>query len=347
MTEDRYLDRAAMLAIPAEELSDPALLCQKPVVSVLMLAFNHADYIVQAVESVMAQVAEFELEILIGEDGSTDDTRAVCEVLLQRFPESVRLIVAERNVGIEANFLRLLGRARGRYCAMLEGDDYWTALDKLAAQVALLDAHPDLSWCGTRTANRCQWLPPRPRYGLSETLRRYLVHTSSVVFRTTCVERWPRFPSVVCLDHLLFAYLATQGDCGFIDRETSYYRRHAGGVWHGSNASARLEMTARCIDAVDDWLGRSYHAELADRETWIYDMEVAARPDHSIHDQWLYARAVAAQAVSRTLTAVPLRCLGLVVRVAFLPLVVAYQRMRHRLALRRRLHEWHNRLHNC
>ena len=337
MTEDRYLDRAAMLAIPAEELSDPALLCQKPVVSVLMLAFNHADYIVQAVESVMAQVAEFELEILIGEDGSTDDTRAVCEVLLQRFPESVRLIVAERNVGIEANFLRLLGRARGRYCAMLEGDDYWTALDKLAAQVALLDAHPDLSWCGTRTANRCQWLPPRPRYGLSETLRRYLVHTSSVVFRTTCVERWPRFPSVVCLDHLLFAYLATQGDCGFIDRETSYYRRHAGGVWHGANLAARLAMTARCIDAVDEWLALLYHPELADREVWIYAMETAPDPDRPILEQWRFSGLVAHQALRRTLRGAPGPCLRLVLRVGVLPLIVLHRRLRRGLALRNRV----------
>lgn len=340
MTDDSYLDRTAMLAIPAEELSDPALLCQEPVVSVLMLAYNHADYIVQAVESVMDQVAGFEFELLIGEDGSTDDTRAVCEALLQRFPESVRLIAAKCNVGIEANFLRLLGRARGRYCAMLEGDDYWTAPDKLAAQVALLDAHPDLSWCGTRTANRRQWLPPRPRYGLRETLRRYLVHTSSVVFRTTCVERWPRFPSVVCLDHLLFAYLATQGDCGFIDRETSYYRRHAGGVWHGANLAARLAMTARCIDAVDDWLGRRYHPDLANREVWIYAMETTPDPERPIWEQWRFSGLVARQALRRTLGGAPRPCLRLVLRVSVQPLNVLYHRLRRSLALWNRVARW-------
>lgn len=340
MNDDNYLDRAAMLTIPAQELSDSARLCQTPTVSVLMLAYNHAEYIVQAVESVMDQAAEFEIELLIGEDGSTDSTRAVCEALLRRFPESVRLIVAPRNVGIEANFLRLLARARGRYCATLEGDDYWIATDKLAAQVALLDAQPDLSWCGTRTANRSQWLPPRPRYGLREILRRYVVHTSSVVFRTTCLERWPSFPSAICLDHLLFAYLAAQGDCGFIDRETSFYRRHGGGVWSGADTAARLAMTARCIDAVDDWFERRYHPELADREVWIYAMETAPDLDRPVFSQWGFAGQVTLQALRRTLSGAPGPCLRLVGGGAVLPLIVLYRRLRRGLALRSRILRW-------
>lgn len=332
-----WIAPAEMLAIPACELGDEARLCRTPLVSVLMLAYNHADYIEQAVASVIAQEAPFEIELLIGEDGSQDATRAVCEGLIDRFPETVRLIVADRNVGIEANFLRLLARARGRYCAMLEGDDYWTVPDKLTAQIALLDAHPEYSFCATRTANRRQWAPPKPSYGLPEMLRRYLIHTSSVVFRTHCVERWPCFPPVVCLDHLLFAYLGSQGECGFIDRETSYYRRHPGGVWSGASAAARLTMAARCIDAVDGWFEHRYRRELTDRELWIYEMETAPDPDSPIGGQWKFGWMVARQAMRRTFALAPGRCLRLGVAFFLLPMIIGYKRVRRGLALRRRL----------
>lgn len=332
-----YLAPAELESVPAIEQSDAAALCSAPLVSVLMLAYNHAEYVEQAVASVMDQQAPFAVELLIGEDRSSDDTLAICQDLQRRFPQCIRLISAETNVGIEANFLRLLCRARGRYIAMLEGDDYWTVSDKLAVQVAHLEAHPEYSWNGTRTANKKLWVRPKPSYALAEVLRRYIVHTSSVLMRAECLARWPSFPSVVCLDNLLFAYLSEQGLCGFIDRETSYYRRHVGGVWSGADWEQRLAMTARCIDAVDNHFAGRYRRELADREVWIYGMEVALDAGRPVFPQWLQSLRVARLAVRRTFSDAPLACLGFVFKVALQPLSGGYWRLRRVLGLGQRL----------
>ena len=326
-----------MLAIPAEEYSCPEKLCKTPTVSVLMLAYQHADFIEESVASVVAQKTSFEIELLIGEDCSPDGTRELCKKLLNQHPNIIRLITSDANIGIIKNFLRLLVRARGRYIALLDGDDYWIVQDKLSAQVALLEDNPNYSWSGTRTANKKFWVHPQSSYGLQEVLLRYIVHTSSVLFRAECITRWPCFPSVVCLDHLLFAYLAAQGRCGFIDRETSYYRRHDGGVWSGAEAGDRLEMTARCIDAVNDFFDGRYCQELNNRELWIYSMSITPNLNRTVKEQWRLAWMVGSQAARRTLAAAPVACIRLLIVVGLLPVLISYKKMRRALGLRKRL----------
>lgn len=331
------IDRHGMLEISADEVSNGDQLEGTPLVSVLMLAYNHGEYIEQAVESVMAQEASFGIELLIGDDLSNDDTLSVCHDLLRRFPKSIRLITAAVNVGIENNFLRLLCRARGRYIALLEGDDYWTVNDKLSAQVALLSSNPQYSWCGTRTANREFWGRPKRSYNLSDVLRRYIVHTSSVLMRSDCLNSWPSFQNVVCLDNLLFAYLSEQGLCGFIDRETSYYRRHAGGIWSGTDSERRLVMTTHCIDAMNEHFSGRYRRELADREIWIYGMEVSLDLGLAILPQWLHSLRVSRLAVRRTFANAPLACTKFLLGVALQPLSGGYRRLRRALGLGQRL----------
>src|SRR5687767_7690 len=114
-------------------------------VSVHMPAFNHGPYIAQALESVLAQQVPFDYEIVVGEDCSTDDTRAIAVDYARRFPDRIQLLLHERNLGIFENDQRILAACRGEYIAWLESDDYWTSPVKLHKQVALLDAHTEFS----------------------------------------------------------------------------------------------------------------------------------------------------------------------------------------------------------
>lgn len=331
------IDHDQMLAIQADEISDASKLCRQPAVSVLMLAYNHSHYIEQAVESVMAQQCDFEFEILIGEDHSTDDTRAICEALQQKHPGHIRLIVAERNVGITANFLRLVSRARGKYSAFLEGDDYWTVPDKLQLQVDLMEAHPEYAWCGGRTENRLVWAKKKPAYLLEDILRRYIVHTSAVLFRTHLLARYPRFPELVCLDNLLFAYLSQFGPCGFIDRELSYYRRHDVGVWSGAGIDKRLQMTRDCIDALDAYFGGRYRKALIDRELWIYRMDTHIHLGRELLQRWRQSLSVVGAVFSRMIRRAPAGMLILAFEVLVQPLTAVYLLLRRKLGLGRYL----------
>ena len=328
-----WITQAEMLAIEAREISDPALLCREPVVSVLMMTYNHAPYLEQAVESVLAQQCRFEFEILIGEDHSTDGTRALCEDLQARYPAHIRLIVAEQNVGITANFLRLVARARGTYAAMLEGDDYWTAPDKLQQQVELMERHPDYAWCAGRTANRMFWAEKKPAYSLEDILRRYIFHTSAALFRRALLERYPRFPEVVCLDNLLFGYLSSLGPCGFIDKEVSYYRRHAGGVWTGAAVARRLEMTWACIDALDDYFSGIHRRELVDRELWSYRLDTALSLQPGFWQRWRAALGMLGHAVPRMSRRAPLGFARLAIEIFAQPPVAGWLLLRRKLAL--------------
>ena len=128
---------AGKLSPHAYEISDSTLLARKPVVSVLMLAYNHARYIAQAVESVIHQETSFPIEILIGEDCSADGTREIALEYQHRYPTLIRVITSDKNVGVLGNWQRVLAAGRGDFLAHLDGDDFWLP-GKLEQQVAFM-----------------------------------------------------------------------------------------------------------------------------------------------------------------------------------------------------------------
>ncbi|KQP60671.1 glycosyltransferase [Methylobacterium sp. Leaf108] len=118
----------------------PATLDAAPTVSVLIKAYNHAPYVRQTIESVLAQPFQ-DFEIVVTDDGSTDDTLAI----LQAFDDPrIRLEAHPRNLGISAAMNATIARARGRYLAILNSDD-WALPGRLARQVAFLEANPQVS----------------------------------------------------------------------------------------------------------------------------------------------------------------------------------------------------------
>ena len=151
-----------------------------------MLAYNHAPWLQQAVETVMEQQLDEPFELLIGEDQSSDSTLELAISLQQRWPQRIRVIHATTNVGIRDNVLRLLVRARAPVVAFLEGDDYWVCATKLRQQLALLRSDRSLSCVAGLTQNRPAALPAvrRDRFQLPDLLRSYPVHSSSLMFRT-------------------------------------------------------------------------------------------------------------------------------------------------------------------
>jgi glycosyltransferase involved in cell wall biosynthesis len=126
------------------EWSDSAQLVKNPVVSVVMITYNHERYLAEAIEGVIRQETDFPIELLIGEDCSTDGTRNIALGYQQRFPEKIRVITFERNVGGHKNAARLIAAVRGQYIAFCEGDDYWHRADKLQRQIAVLQGDPNV-----------------------------------------------------------------------------------------------------------------------------------------------------------------------------------------------------------
>jgi len=243
----KYLAENDFDSIPAMERGDidTGLM---PLVSVLMLAFNHEAYIKEAIESVLSQRCDFPFELIIGEDCSRDRTRDICLDYQKRSPDKIRFIFSDENVGMHRNFARIWHRARGKYVAFLEGDDYWASSEKLAKQAALMEANPMFSMCGAYTEIAKQnaagvWktegrLGPeieKKSYSFEDLMPAYTFHFSSVMLRKKIVSFPLWFWNIYCVDRALYLLCAERGPAGFIPEVMSVYRHHEGGIWQPLN----------------------------------------------------------------------------------------------------------------
>jgi glycosyltransferase involved in cell wall biosynthesis len=126
------------------EVIDSDRLVPDPLVSVVMLTYNHDPYIAQAIEGVLSQETDFPIELVIGEDCSTDRTREIVLEYQRRYPETIRVLISGANVGMHANSRRTVLAARARYIAFCEGDDWWHRRDKLQLQIPAFRADNSL-----------------------------------------------------------------------------------------------------------------------------------------------------------------------------------------------------------
>lgn len=238
--------------------------------SVALITYNHAPYIARAIESVLAQRTSFDFELLIGEDDSTDGTRAIVQEFAARHPERIRLFLRSRQDVIHVdgrptgrfNFMQTIGAARGEYVALLEGDDYWTSPEKLQRQVDFLEANRDCAACfhaidieRCDAQGSCTRLPRRDfppdgaRLGIEEMLRGGVkIPLLAYVFRRAVLGEFPPwFTTLAMGDIPLYALNAAHGPIGFIHEFLGTYTLHAGGVWSagenlGENSHERMRL---------------------------------------------------------------------------------------------------------
>lgn len=117
----------------------------KKCISVAMITYNQENYIRQALESILMQRGRFDLEIIIGDDASTDSTQDILREYSLKYPNIVKPILRKKNKGVTNNFYDVIMRCSGDYIALLEGDDYWIDKYKLEKQRRFLDKHLDYS----------------------------------------------------------------------------------------------------------------------------------------------------------------------------------------------------------
>lgn len=116
-------------------------------VSVILMTYYHENYVSQAIESVLAQETELRIEVLVGDDASQDRTPEIVRRYANAYPEVIVPVLREKNLGANRNGCDLFRRAKGRYIAMLEGDDFWLDPHKLQKQWTFLEGHPEYIGC--------------------------------------------------------------------------------------------------------------------------------------------------------------------------------------------------------
>ncbi len=108
-----------------------------PRVSVCIATYNHERYIHDCIMSVVAQAHEIPIEILVGDDSSSDKTGEIVRRLADRLPDIVRYFRHAKKMGGVLNRQFLIGQTTGEYIAHLDGDDYWLP-GKIAKQISLM-----------------------------------------------------------------------------------------------------------------------------------------------------------------------------------------------------------------
>jgi glycosyltransferase involved in cell wall biosynthesis len=119
-------------------------LVEHPEVSVIILTYNHEQFIHESIESILCQKTSFKFEIIIGEDKSSDRTRAICIEYQKRYPEKIQLILHKVNRGLINNYKATLGLCRGNYIALCAGDDYWIDKHKLEKHVYVMGKNSNI-----------------------------------------------------------------------------------------------------------------------------------------------------------------------------------------------------------
>jgi glycosyltransferase involved in cell wall biosynthesis len=288
--------------------------------SVAMVTYNHERFIAEAIESVLAQDVNFDYEIVIGEDCSTDGTRVVIQKFQQRYPERIVVLWRERNIGAMPNAAGTFAACHGQYVAVLQGDDYWTSKDKLQKQVNFLDAHPDWAICCSRaqvknessmpsssvrvqtgtiyparpgsTASNEQdvsgLLPVLPRaagtYTLKDLLEGNFIPTCTVMYRWE--GSGPRFPVWLSRSKIgdlpRHAIVVGSKKIELFDECTATYRIHEQGVWSSKDRGSQFREHTHTLAALNRYLGFPFNNLLGPRVARSYlDLAAAARSERN------------------------------------------------------------------
>lgn len=120
-------------------------------VSVVCLTYNHEKYLRAALESVISQITNFSYEVIIGDDCSSDNSANIIREFEKKYPNIIKAVCREKNVGSSENERDLYSRTKGKYAILLETDDFWIDRKKLQKQVDFLESNPDYF----EVAHRC------------------------------------------------------------------------------------------------------------------------------------------------------------------------------------------------
>jgi glycosyltransferase involved in cell wall biosynthesis len=237
-----------------------------PLVSISCLTFNHASFIRECLDGFVAQKTDFRFEVLIHDDASTDGTAEIIGEYQARYPEIIKPVYETENQwqkGRRGSVLFNFPRARGKYIALCEGDDYWTDPDKLQLQVDLLENHSDYALCFHQTrevfegVEKPDVIHPSEEsesgFSVGQLLRNNFILTNSVMYRKQ--DYSDLAVNLVPADLYLHLFHARFGKIGFIPREMSVYRRHTGGVWWDAEQENQGEIWLKYgVDIMAMWL---------------------------------------------------------------------------------------------
>ena len=249
-------------------------------VTVIIQTYNHEKWIAQAIDSVLMQETNFEYEVVIVEDCSTDSTRDIVLGFHQKHPDKIRLVLSEKNKESHRNFAAAFVASQSEYIAWLDGDDYWTSPHKLQKQVDFLDAHPECAICfhnithlyedGSQELRYRDDDPPKKISTIEDLLVINPIPSPSPMLRGGLIDKFSDwYYASPVEDRVIYALCARYGDIGYINENMATYRIHSGGAWSKLSKTEQIETQLEFYKSID--------ADLYSRYKEVIDKQVSKR----------------------------------------------------------------------
>lgn len=238
-----------------------------PLVSILVITFNQEQFISDCLNGILMQDVDFPIEILIGNDCSSDNTVKIINRYQKVYP-FIKLFTPQNNVfktGRDMFFTHLIPKAKGKYIAFCEGDDFWTHPLKLQNQVRFLETNDDYSMCFHNhtitdgNISSSKFLAKEEcDITLSELICLGLCQTATVVghtssLKTENVANYFRHPTHTYGDINYFTAWHSSGKIRMLPGNWSVYRRHVGSVTAShTDRNHVIELHKNAITALQD-----------------------------------------------------------------------------------------------
>lgn len=250
----------------------------KPLLSVALITYNQEAFITECIEGMINQQTDFPFEIVIGEDCSTDNTRAICLKYKEIYPDLIRLILPEKNLGMMGNWINTINSCEGKYVAICEGDDYWIDNQKLQKQVDFLEQNPDYSLCSTGSRllayseDEYQNIDIHKDTLTTEDVLEedWGIMTATIVFRKDALDMPAWFSKVKNGDYSLQLLVSLKGKLKCLPDYTSVYRKHVGGVSSSLTAFNQATWVIYLLWEFNNETNKKYLAEIKTKIKRVY-----------------------------------------------------------------------------
>ena len=259
----------------------------EPLVSVCVTAYNHAPYIAQCLDSILAQECDFGVEIVLGEDCSSDSTLEICRSYEARYPNSIRVITSPENVGMRANYRRVVESSRGKYIAFCDGDDYFLSVDKLRLQVEALEQNPECGLCCTRSLRFVEgedreWSYPvgRMHTQMEDLLFNNTVENCTALARRDLMLRYyqevrpEEHPEWLTDDAPMWIWFSSQAGVVCLEEQTAAHRLLRESVSQSRDYRRKIAFCDSLMD-ISLWMDSRYGANSQAKRLLRRRMEVA------------------------------------------------------------------------
>ena len=229
-----------------------------------MITYNHENYIAQAIEGVLMQKTNFPIELVIGEDASTDNTRKIILDYKEKYPDLIRLKLHKKNVGMHQNFIDTLSMCNYKYIAFCEGDDYMIDKNKLEKQFQFLENNSEYVLCchnvfkRNELENSIDHLPllkinEEFDINVKDLLQDNIIPSLSIFFRNKLLKAFPDWVyKCEGMDWPLYMLISKYGKFRYLPFVGAVYREHPGGVSfaHKYDSEKRINVYRKRINAL-------------------------------------------------------------------------------------------------